>query len=77
MIKTISKGFQLTIPAEVRKKMGITIGSKIDLEIKGETIIVTPLKEMSDDELLRAIKKTPKHKLTQKQLEGTEKELYD
>ena len=34
MIKTISKGYQLTIPADLRNELGMTIGSKVDIEKK-------------------------------------------
>ena len=33
MIKTISKGYQLTIPAELRNEFGLTIGSKGQITI--------------------------------------------
>ena len=33
MIKKISKGYQITIPAEIRKTFDLTIGTPIDIEV--------------------------------------------
>ena len=45
MMITISKGQQITIPAEYRKELDLREGSRMELEIKGGKIIIKPIDE--------------------------------
>ena len=40
MITKISKGYQITIPAEVRHKFGLDVGTSIDIEERGREIVI-------------------------------------
>ena len=53
MITTISKGYQLTIPAKMRKKLGMNKGSKVELKLdeKHKKITIEPLSTMTFDEI--------------------------
>ena len=78
MIKRISKGYQITIPAEIRKKFDLTIGTPIDIEAKEEEIVLKPFdakKEM--ERLFKEADKFPKHNLSPEDLEKMEEDLYE
>ena len=76
MIKAISKGYQVTIPAEWRNEMGLTIGSKIDIEKEDNKITIRPLGETSFADLFKKADKTKKHKLTPKQIKAMDSDIY-
>jgi AbrB family looped-hinge helix DNA binding protein len=42
IVKTSSKG-QIVIPAEIRKKLGIEPGQKINLSLENDKAVLTPL----------------------------------
>lgn len=69
MITTISKGQQITIPAEMRKKLKLTVGSKVELIRKENKIIIQPIGEDIDKLFANAKKIKPRHKLTAKQMD--------
>tara|TARA_Y100000310_G_scaffold89671_1_gene86780 strand:- start:326 stop:559 length:234 start_codon:yes stop_codon:yes gene_type:complete len=77
MIKSISKGYQITIPAEWRNKLGLTVGSKVDMEKKNNKIIIKPIEEMSLDDIYKESKKFKKHNLTPEQIEAMDSDIYD
>lgn len=76
MITKISKGYQITIPAEVRHRFGLDIGTTIDIEEKGKEIVIRPLGKIGIEDLFKESGKY-KHKLTPKQLEEMEEDIYD
>ncbi|MEO1020950.1 MAG: AbrB/MazE/SpoVT family DNA-binding domain-containing protein [Bacteroidota bacterium] len=43
MHSTITKKGQIVIPSAIRKKMGITPGTKIHIEEEGNTIVLKPI----------------------------------
>ena len=45
MITAISKGLQITIPADIREELGLGIGSKVDIECENGKIIIKPAGE--------------------------------
>ncbi len=45
MILTISKGQQITIPADIRNHFGLDVGSKIEMETKNDTIVIRAIGE--------------------------------
>ena len=78
MIKKISKGYQITIPAEIRKQFDLTIGTPIDIEVKKEEIVLKPFnakKEM--EKLFKEADKFPRHNLSPEDLEKMEDDLYE
>lgn len=78
MIKRISKGYQLTIPAEIRKQFDLTIGTPVDIEIKQEEIIIKPFNAKKEMErLFREADKFPKHNLSTEDLEKMEEDIYE
>ena len=46
-VRVSDKG-QITLPAEVRRKLGITSKSKMDVEVKDGEIILHPVKSIMD-----------------------------
>lgn len=68
----VSKGYQITIPAEIRKKLAFGKGSKLDMEIVDNKIVLEPLK-VDWDKIFVEVKKLPKHNLTPEQLD----EIYE
>ena len=78
MIKKISKGYQITIPAQIRKKFDLTIGTPIDIEAKESEIVLKPFdakKEM--EKLFKEADKFPKHNLSIEDLEKMEEGIYE
>jgi len=69
MIVSISKGYQLTIPAEIRNAFGLGTGSKVDVRKKDKKIIIEPIKEDIDQVFSDAKKIKPKHRLNAKQMD--------
>ncbi len=69
MIVEISKGKQITIPAEFRKKLDLKAGSRVELERKGNKIVIKPIEEDIEKLFAEAKNVKPKHKLTAKQMD--------
>ena len=42
MIAQIRQNFQLTLPASLRKRLGLKIGDIVELAIRGTTVTLTP-----------------------------------
>ena len=61
MIKAISKGYQVTIPAEWRNELKLGIGSKIDIEKKNNTITIKPMGEITFEDVYKESKKFKRH----------------
>ncbi|MBI4155517.1 AbrB/MazE/SpoVT family DNA-binding domain-containing protein [Candidatus Woesearchaeota archaeon] len=61
MIVQISKGRQLTIPAEIREDFGLDTGSKIELIKEKGRLILKPIEEDIDKLFEEAKKIKPKH----------------
>lgn len=66
---TISKGQQITIPAEYRDDFNLKVGSKVELIKKDKKIIIQPIEEDLDKLFENAKKIKPKHKLTAEQMD--------
>lgn len=78
MLATISKGQQLTIPSSIRDALGIDVGSKVDIQQKGNKIIITPIGEDLDVLFEEAKHIKPKHNWTAEQMDTyTEKMLHE
>jgi len=69
MITKISKGQQITIPAELRKKFNLKEGNIIEIEARGNEIII----RLIDDDLERLFEEAkrikPKFHLTAKEID--------
>ncbi|MBI5393570.1 AbrB/MazE/SpoVT family DNA-binding domain-containing protein [Candidatus Woesearchaeota archaeon] len=77
VILQVSKGYQITIPANLRKKYNIKIGSKLDLEEKGNQLSLELLEKPDWDKIFADVRKLPKHNYTTEQLDAIfEKELF-
>ncbi len=70
MIVEISKGKQVTIPAEFRKVLHLNAGSKIEMERRGNKIIIMPIEEDLQKLFEEAKSIKPKRKLTAKQMDN-------
>jgi len=42
MIAQIRQNYQLTLPAEVRKRLGLKIGDLVEIAVKGYKLILSP-----------------------------------
>ncbi len=69
MIITISKGQQITIPAEWRKDLGLDIGSKIEVIKEDTRLIIQPAGEDLKKLFEEAKKIKPKLGLTAKKMD--------
>lgn len=69
MITKISKGLQITIPAEFRNKLDLEVGSRVEIDIKDSEIIIHPIDEDLEKLFKEAKKTKPKLKLTAKQMD--------
>ncbi len=79
MITKVSKGYQITIPAEVRHRFGLDIGTPIDIEERKSEIVIKPLNRATKEGLKELFKESDKYKLnlTLEQLEEMEEDIYD
>lgn len=69
MITSISKGYQLTIPADIRNELGLGIGSRVEITKKEQKIIIEPIKEDIEEIFKEAKRIKPKHRLTAEQMD--------
>ncbi|NQV09250.1 AbrB/MazE/SpoVT family DNA-binding domain-containing protein [Candidatus Woesearchaeota archaeon] len=79
MLTNITEGFQITIPAKIRKIFGLGKGSLIDIELneKKKEIIIKPVNEMSLEEAFARADSFKEHSLTPEDLEKMEDEIYN
>lgn len=71
----ISKGLQITIPAEFRNDLGLTVGSRIEIKKKGRSLILAPVDEDLNKLLEEAKKVKPKIHLSAKQMDELNERL--
>jgi AbrB family looped-hinge helix DNA binding protein len=72
VVKTSSKG-QIVIPVEIRKKLGIEPGQKVNLTLVDGKAVITPLPEDPIKALRGALKGVPS--MTKALLEDRKKEI--
>ena len=76
MIVTISKGQQITIPAEMRKELKLKIGSKVEM-VKGKNeIIIKPIDGDLEKLFEEAKNIKPKHNLTAEQMDELNERMF-
>ncbi len=76
MIVEMSKGRQVTIPAEIRKVLKLDVGSKLEIKKRNNEIILKPLGNELEKMFEEAKKIKPKHKLTAKQMDELNEKLF-
>ena len=76
MIVTISKGQQITIPADMRKELKLKVGSKVELIREENNIIIQPLEEDLEELFANAKNIKPKHGLTAEQMDELNEGLF-
>ena len=69
IIVTISKGQQITIPAEMRKEFDLKVGSKVEVIKRKKEIVIKPIEEDLDKIFEEAKNIKPKHNLTAEQMD--------
>lgn len=69
MITKITKGQQITIPSELRKKLNLKEGSKVEMIVKRKEIIIKPIEEDLEKLFEEAKNIKPKIHLTAKQID--------
>ena len=76
MIVTISKGQQITIPAEMRKELKLKVGSKVEM-VKGKNeIIIKPIDGDLEKLFEEAKNIKPKHNLTAEQMDELNERMF-
>ena len=70
MIVEISKGKQVTIPAEFRKVLHLNVGSKIEMARRGNKLILMPAGEDLQKLFEEAKSIKPKRKLNARQMDN-------
>ena len=76
MIVTISKGQQITIPADVRDLLGLAVGSKIELDVEDDKIILRALGEDLEAVFRETAQVKPRYKLTAKQMDDLNERVF-
>ena len=76
MLARISKGYQLTIPAAMRNKFRLKPGTEVDVHVKKNKIVITPLENISIEDVFKRADRFKAHNLTPEDLEKMEDELY-
>ena len=76
MLVKISKGYQLTIPAAIRSKFGLKPGVGVDISVKKNEIILTPLEDVTIDDVYKRAQRFKPHNLSAKDLEKMEDGFY-
>ena len=71
----MSKGRQITLPAEIRNEFGLEIGSKLEIKKRKGEIILKPIGNDLEKMFKEAEKRKPKHNLTIKQMEELNEKL--
>ena len=76
MIVTISKGQQITIPADIRNELGLEVGSKVEIEKEDGKIVITPLGDSLKELFKKAKSVQPKHVLTAEQMDELNEKMF-
>lgn len=76
MIIEVSKGYQITIPAEFRKEFGLGIGSPMEISKEDGRIVIQPIKEEMNVLFNNAKKINPKKKMTIEQMGNLNEKLF-
>ena len=66
--------YQVTIPKEVRRKLGLRVGDYLEVEVQGSTILLKPKALLDKDEALEKLR-TVLEKLREKRVALSEEEV--
>ena len=76
MIIGISKGYQISIPAGIRKSLHLGIGSSLDISTQKGKIIIEPVQENIEELFKNAKNIKPKKKMNVKQMEKLNEAMF-
>ena len=76
MIVEMSKGKQITIPADIRNALGLDTGTKLEITKRKDEIVLKPIGEDLDKVFAQSDKIKPKHNLTAKQMDELNERLF-
>lgn len=76
MIISISKGQQITIPANIREELGLDVGSRMEIEEEKGNIILKPIGKDLQTLFEKAKKIKPKYDLTAKQMDEINESMF-
>ena len=76
MLTKVSKGYQITIPAKLRHKFGLNIGTAVDIEAEADKITIKPVKEELEN-LFKEANNFNAHNLKAEDLEKMEDGIYE
>ena len=76
MIVELSKGYQITIPAKIRKALNLKIGSPLELNFKKNKLTLGPIEQDIESmfKLAKSIK--PKKKMTAEEMRALNDKLF-
>ncbi len=49
-LSKITRNYQVTVPADIRKELNLEVGTIVDFEVVDNTIIITPKKMIDEDQ---------------------------
>ena len=75
-IVEMSKGRQITLPADIRKEFDLVTGSKLEIIKRSNEIVLKPIGEDLDKLFKEAKNIKPKHGLTPKQMDELNERLF-
>jgi len=76
MIVEVSKGKQITIPAEIRNLLDLHVGSKLEISRKKKEIILKPIGDDLGKMFQQAARMKPKRNLTPEQMDELNERLF-
>jgi AbrB family looped-hinge helix DNA binding protein len=77
MITKLTKGKQITIPAEILRRLNLKVGNPLEIEVRDNEIIISPLEDDLERLFQEARKIKPKIHLTAEEMdEITENEIH-
>ena len=76
MIVTLSKGQQITIPSSMREELGLSAGSRLDMEIEKDTIVLRPVGKELHEMFKEAKNIKPKYKMTAKEMDELNERMF-
>lgn len=76
MIVEMSKGKQITIPAEIRNQFDLDAGSRLEIARRRNEIVLKPIGDDLQEMFSDAAKRKPKHNLTAKQMDELNESLF-
>ena len=76
MIIEVSKGRQITIPADIRDEFELDKGSKLEIVKEGNKIVLRPISDDLGEMFKNAKSVKPKHNLNAKQMDELSERLF-